>query len=87
MPSGVVWKPAGERYELRDPFAEVTYRSNRITEIIAKADQLIGIDVDALAHDRADDGIETGAISPADEQPDAHRRILRRPGTRIATDL
>ena len=30
----------GERYELRDPFAEVTYRSNRIAEIIAKADQL-----------------------------------------------
>jgi hypothetical protein len=30
----------GERYELRDPFAELTYRSNTITEIIAKADQL-----------------------------------------------
>jgi hypothetical protein len=30
----------GERYELHDPFAEVTYRSNRATEIIAKADQL-----------------------------------------------
>jgi hypothetical protein len=30
----------GERYELRDPFAEVTYRSDRIAEIIAKADQL-----------------------------------------------
>ena len=30
----------GERYELRDPFAEVTYRSNKMAEIIAKADQL-----------------------------------------------
>jgi len=30
----------GERYELRDPMAEVTYRSNRIVEIIAKTDQL-----------------------------------------------
>ena len=30
----------GERYELRDPFAEVTYRSARIAEIVAKADQL-----------------------------------------------
>ena len=30
----------GERYELRDPLAEVTYRSKRIAEIIAKADQL-----------------------------------------------
>ncbi|MBE2242147.1 MAG: hypothetical protein IAE86_05290 [Burkholderiaceae bacterium] len=29
-----------ERYELRDPFAEVTYRSNRIAEITTKADQL-----------------------------------------------
>jgi len=30
----------GERYELRDPFAEVTYRSNRIAEITTKAEQL-----------------------------------------------
>lgn len=30
----------GERYELRDPLAEVTYRSNKMAEIIAKADQL-----------------------------------------------
>ena len=30
----------GERYELRDPMAEVTYRSNKLAEIIAKADQL-----------------------------------------------
>ena len=30
----------GERYELRDPFAEVTYRSNTFPEMVAKADQL-----------------------------------------------
>ena len=30
----------GERYELRDPFAEVTYRANTFPEIAAKADQL-----------------------------------------------
>ena len=30
----------GERYELRDPFAEVTYRANSFPEIVAKADQL-----------------------------------------------
>ena len=30
----------GERYELRDPFAEVTYRANTFPEIVAKADQL-----------------------------------------------
>jgi len=30
----------GERYELRDAMADLTYRSNAITEMIAKADQL-----------------------------------------------
>jgi len=30
----------GERYELRDPFAEVTYRANTFPEMAAKADQL-----------------------------------------------
>ncbi len=29
-----------ERYELRDPFAEVTYRVNTFAEVVAKADQL-----------------------------------------------
>lgn len=29
-----------ERYELRDPFAEVTYRLNTFAEVVAKADQL-----------------------------------------------
>ena len=29
-----------ERYELRDPFAEVIYRTNNLPEIVAKADQL-----------------------------------------------
>ena len=30
----------GERYELRDPFAEVTYRANTFPEMVAKAGQL-----------------------------------------------
>ena len=30
----------GERYELRDPFAEVTYRANTLPEMVAKAEQL-----------------------------------------------
>lgn len=30
----------GERYELRDPFAELTYRTNRYEDMVAKADQL-----------------------------------------------
>lgn len=33
-------EPAAERYELRDPFAEVTYRSSSFQEISAKAEQL-----------------------------------------------
>ena len=31
---------AGERFELRDPFAEVTYRANTFPEMVAKAEQL-----------------------------------------------
>src|SRR3990167_5919183 len=30
----------GERYELRDPFAEITYRTDRYQDMVAKADQL-----------------------------------------------
>jgi hypothetical protein len=30
----------GERYELRDPFAEVTYRANAFPDMVAKAEQL-----------------------------------------------
>ena len=30
----------GERYELRDPFAEVTYRANTFPKMVAKAEQL-----------------------------------------------
>ncbi len=33
-------EPATPRYELRDPFAEVTYRSKSFPEIVAKANQL-----------------------------------------------
>jgi hypothetical protein len=43
----------GERYELRDPFAEVTYRANTLSEIVAKADQLGSsrfVAVDAEGH-------------------------------------
>jgi hypothetical protein len=31
---------SGPRFELRDPFAEVTYRTNTFAEMVAKADQL-----------------------------------------------
>jgi Large polyvalent protein-associated domain 7 len=32
--------PTGPRFELRDPFAEVTYRATTFSEMVAKADQL-----------------------------------------------
>ncbi len=41
----------GERYELRDPFAEVTYRANTFPEMAAKAEQLGGSRIVAVAKD------------------------------------
>ena len=41
----------GERYELRDPFAEVTYRANTFPEMVAKADQLGSTRFVAVAED------------------------------------
>ncbi len=41
----------GERYELRDPFAEVTYRANTFAEMVAKADQLGSSRFVAVAED------------------------------------
>jgi hypothetical protein len=42
---------AGERYELRDPFAEVTYRANTLPEMVAKAEQLGSTRFVAVAED------------------------------------
>ena len=44
-------EPPGERYELRDPFAEVTYRANTFAEIEAKANQLGSTRVVAVNED------------------------------------
>ncbi|MBT9598566.1 MAG: hypothetical protein IV094_21460 [Vitreoscilla sp.] len=41
----------GERYEMRDPFAEVTYRANTFPEMVAKADQLGSTRFVAVAED------------------------------------
>ncbi|UUX95383.1 LPD7 domain-containing protein [Aquabacterium sp. J223] len=41
----------GERYEMRDPFAEVTYRANTFTEMVAKADQVGSTRIVAVAED------------------------------------
>ena len=43
--------PLGERYELRDPFAEVTYRSNSFDDMVRKADRLGAIRCVASAPD------------------------------------
>jgi hypothetical protein len=43
--------PPGERYELRDPFAEVTYRANTFPELVAKAEQLGSSRIVAVAED------------------------------------
>lgn len=42
---------AGERYELRDPFAEVTYRANTFAEMVVKADQLGSTRIVAVTED------------------------------------
>ncbi len=42
---------AGERYELRDPFAEVTYRANTFPDMVAKAEQLGSSRFVAVAED------------------------------------
>jgi hypothetical protein len=44
-------EPAGTRYELRDPFAEVTYRVNSFAEMVTKADQLGATRFHAVAID------------------------------------
>jgi hypothetical protein len=41
----------GERYELRDPFAEVTYRANTLPEMVAKAEQVGSSRFVAVAED------------------------------------
>jgi hypothetical protein len=41
----------GERYEMRDPFAEVTYRANTFPEMVAKADHLGSTRFVAVAED------------------------------------
>ena len=43
--------PAGTRYELRDPFAEVTYRVDSFAEMAAKADQLGAVRFHAIGSD------------------------------------
>ncbi|MBL0726115.1 LPD7 domain-containing protein [Piscinibacter sp. HJYY11] len=46
-------EPNGTRYELRDPFAEVTYRTARLADIVAKAEQLWSTRFTAVGADGA----------------------------------
>lgn len=63
---------ARERYELRDALADLTYRSNSMAEIVAKADQLGSSRFVAIAEDgrrttvqRIDGGWQRGPQRPA----------------------
>lgn len=62
-------EPAGTRYELRDPFAEVTYRVDSFAEMVTKADQLGA----TRFHSVASDGSRTPVVKVDGEweRPDA----------------
>lgn len=61
----------GERFELRDPFAEVTYRANTFPEMVAKADQLGSTRFVAVAED--------GKRTPVQKVDGAWQRGEQRP--------
>ncbi len=74
----------GERYELRDPFAEVTYRANTFPEMIAKADQLgstrfVAVDADGkrTTIEKVDGEWQRGPQRPAAARAAARRRRRR----------
>ena len=64
-------EPAGTRYELRDPFAEVTYRVDSFAKMVTKADQLGA----TRFHSVASDGYRTPVVKVDGEwkHPDASR--------------
>ncbi len=68
----------GERYELRDPFAEVTYRANTFPEMVAKADQLGSTRFVAVAEDGKRTPIQKvdGAWQHGEQRPAPPERPL-----------
>lgn len=68
----------GERYELRDPFAEVTYRANTFPEMVAKADQLGSTRFVAVAEDGKRTPIQNvdGAWQRGEQRPAPPERPL-----------
>ncbi len=69
---------AGERYELRDPFAEVTYRASTLPEMVAKAEQLGSSRFVAVAADGKRTSIEKvdGDWRRGQQRPAAPERPL-----------
>ncbi|WP_430421427.1 LPD7 domain-containing protein [Methylibium petroleiphilum] len=68
----------GERYELRDPFAEVTYRANTFPDMVAKADQLGSTRFVAVAEDGKRTPIQKvdGAWQRGEQRPAPPERPL-----------
>jgi hypothetical protein len=60
--------------DLRDP-KRPGLRLERPAPAIAVADELVAVFGDPLADDRADHGIQAGAVAPAGEHPDSHVRV------------
>lgn len=67
--------PDGTRYELRDPFAEVTYRHDRLADIVAKAEQLGSTRLTVIGPDGARRSMsrigERWELTPGPEQREA----------------
>jgi len=66
-------EPAGTRYELRDPFAEVTYRVDSFAEMMTKADQLGATRFHAVAADGARTTI--AKVDGEWKRPDARKTL------------
>ena len=76
-------RPAAERFELRDPFAEVTYRTNSFDAMVAKANQLEALKfaaIDANGHRSAVNKI--GGVWRREVEPPLSRLVS--PATAIA---
>ena len=68
----------GERYEMRDPFAEITYRATTLPEMVAKAEQLGSTRFIAVAEDGKRTPIQKvdGAWQRGPQRPAAPQRPL-----------
>lgn len=80
--------PAGERYELRDAQAEVTYRLNTLDEMIAKADQLGVTRFTAVADNgRRTPIFKTGGTWTRPDEPAPAAALRGVVGTRTNIDI